>query len=112
MDGAQHLCETLRRLLSDGEIHTLGYLHANTRALIRPESAVRIYQRQSSNPNRLPLEQQVERGEVAIIRHALFLIGAESLDGRRQGWTVRFRLDRARLPWRQCQTCGLDFVAN
>lgn len=105
------LVDTLRRLLCDGAVHTLGYLHANTRHLIPPESAARKYRRQSSNPNRYSLEQQVERGETQLIRVALMNVGAECLDRYRPGWDVRYQLDRAKLPWQTCPSCQLEFVA-
>jgi hypothetical protein len=106
----RNLTEALRRLMSDGTVKTLGYLHANVRHLIPPESAARKYQRQSTNPNRVPLEEQVERGEVQLIRLALTGLRATALDPYGGGWQVRYRLDRSALPWRTCPTCKLEFV--
>jgi hypothetical protein len=104
------LTAALRRLLSDGAPHTLGYLHANVRHLILPESAVRKFQRQAQSPDRLPMERQVEQGEILVLRHALRAIQATKLDPWERGWQARFRLADPEAMKRACRSCGQQFL--
>jgi hypothetical protein len=104
------LTAALRRLLSDGEPHTLGYLHANARHLILPESAVRKFQRQAHSPDRLPMEQQVAQGERLVIYHALRAMRASQLDPAAEGWQTRFRLVETESLKRVCRTCHQAFM--
>lgn len=91
------LSDHVREIIKDGNWHTLREIYYKVEGLIRPEVAVRLYNKVEDRKVQEPLEKQIEKGKIAKIVMTLSDIGCERR-GNQLSWTREYRLnpDRSR----------------